>query len=78
MIPATAYYFDFRLAPDRYVRDRPAGCVRSEMLEIARDAGAAGDESPANWAGLLVEHGYLSHARGQECASSCQRKSAYF
>ena len=65
MIPAMANYLDFLPVLDRYVRDRPDGCVRGgyEMLEIARDAGlvAAGDESPANWAGLLVEHGYLSH-----------------
>jgi hypothetical protein len=60
-----ANYLDFLPVLDRYVRDRPDGCVRGgfEMLEIAREAGlvAPGDESPANWAGLLVEHGYLSH-----------------
>ena len=47
MIPAMANYLDFLPVLDRYVRDRPDGCVRGgyEMLKIARDAGlvAAGD-----------------------------------
>ena len=51
MIPAMANYLDFLPALDRYVRDRPDGCVRGgyEMLEIARDAGLVADHGQADW-----------------------------
>jgi hypothetical protein len=60
-----ANYLDFLVVLDDYIRGRPDGCVRGgyEMHEIARQAGLVepGHEIAANWAGILVEHGYLSH-----------------
>jgi Abortive infection C-terminus len=63
--PSPPNYLDFLVVLDQWIRKRPDGCVRSgfEMHQIAQGAGLAeaGNEIAANWAGILVELGYLSH-----------------
>jgi hypothetical protein len=63
-----ANYLDHLLAVDEYIRPSPSGCVMVgyEMHEIARRAGLVGpgDQVAANWTGVLVELGYLTHDAG--------------
>lgn len=58
-------YLDHLLAVDEFTRRSPGGCVAGgyEMHVIARNAGlvAQGDEMAANWTGVCVELGYLTH-----------------
>jgi hypothetical protein len=63
--PGVSNYLDHLLAVDEFTRRSPGGCVAGgyEMHGIARDAGLVtqGDEVAANWTGVCVELGYLTH-----------------
>lgn len=60
-----ANYMDHLRVVDEFTRASPGGCVMGgyEMHAIAREAGLveAGNEIAANWTGILVELGYLTH-----------------
>jgi len=60
-----ANHYDFLLALDRHIRASPLGCVQQgyELHIIAQQAGLAVHGYPiaANWTGVLVTLGYLTH-----------------
>jgi len=60
-----ANYMDHLLVVDEFTRASTGGCVMGgyEMHTIAREAGLVepGNEIAANWTGILVELGYLTH-----------------